>query len=245
MYVFVQEGTVYASTGWVASVEDSGDFDVGVDDITFIQFSGAGTYLAGDALGITGSTFNVLVAAAGGIEISADALQIKSSLAGTGLDYSSGVLSLESTIAGSGLSYTSGVIDLSLAASGGLEVVSDALQLKSTVAGAGLTLTSGVLDIVGTANRITVNSDSIDIASTYVGQNSITTLGTITTGTWDGSTIAANRGGTGLASYAIGDLLVANSTTSLAKLTIGASGTFLQSNGTTLVYGDIDGGTYA
>ncbi len=245
MYVFVQEGTVYASTGWVASVEDSGDFDVGVDDITFIQFSGAGTYLAGDALGITGSTFNVLVAAAGGIEISADALQIKSSLAGTGLDYSSGVLSLESTIAGSGLSYTSGVIDLSLAASGGLEVVSDALQLKSTVAGAGLTLTSGVLDIVGTANRITVNSDSVDIASTYVGQNSITTLGTITTGTWDGSTIAANRGGTGLASYAIGDLLVANSTTSLAKLTIGASGTVLQSNGTTLVYGDIDGGTYA
>jgi hypothetical protein len=245
MYVFVQEGTVYASTGWVASVEDSGAFDVGVDDITFIQFSGAGTYLAGDALGITGSTFNVLVAAAGGIEISADALQLKSSLAGTGLDYSAGVLSLESTIAGSGLSYTSGVIDLSLAASGGLEVVSDALQLKSTVAGAGLTLTSGVLDIVGTANRISVDSDSIDIASTYVGQTSITTLGTITTGTWNASTIAANRGGTGLTSYSIGDLLVANSSTSLAKLTIGASGSVLQSNGTTLVYGDIDGGTYA
>ena len=245
MYVFVQEGTVYASTGWVASVEDSAAFDVGVDDITFIQFSGAGTYLAGDALGITGSTFNVLVAAAGGIEISADALQLKSSLAGTGLDYSAGVLSLESTIAGSGLSYTSGVIDLSLAASGGLEVVSDALQLKSTVAGAGLTLTSGVLDIGGTSNRITINSDSIDIASTYVGQTSITTLGTITTGTWNGSTIAANRGGTGQSSYSVGDLLIASGATALSKLTIGTSGSVLQSNGTTLVYGDIDGGTYA
>jgi hypothetical protein len=97
MYVFVQEGTVYASTGWVASVEDSGDFDVGVDDITFIQFSGAGTYLAGDALGITGSTFNVLVAAAGGIEISADALQLKSTVAGDGLTYSAGVITAVGT----------------------------------------------------------------------------------------------------------------------------------------------------
>jgi hypothetical protein len=145
MYVFVQEGTVYASTGWVASVEDSGDFDVGVDDITFIQFSGAGTYLAGDALGITGSTFNVLVAAAGGIEISADALQLKSSVAGDGLTYS-----------------------------------------------------AGVVTAVGTANRISISADAIDIASTYVGQSSITTLGTIGTGTWQGTIIGPTYGGTGV-----------------------------------------------
>ena len=34
-------------------------------------------------------------------------------------------------------------------------------------------------------------------ASTYVGDDSITTLGTITTGTWNGSTIAVANGGTG------------------------------------------------
>ena len=110
MYVFVQEGTTYASTGWVATVEDFADFDVGVDDITFTQFSGAGTYLAGDGLTITGSTFNV----------------------------------------------------------------------------------------VGTADRITANADSVDIASTYVGQSSITTLGTITTGTWQGSVVGPTYGGTGV-----------------------------------------------
>jgi hypothetical protein len=33
-------------------------------------------------------------------------------------------------------------------------------------------------------------------ASTYVGDDSITTLGTITTGTWNGSTIAIANGGT-------------------------------------------------
>jgi hypothetical protein len=242
-FVFVEEGTLNADSGFVV-VSDS-PLTIGTDPIVWTLFSASGTLIAGNGLSKNGYTLEINVAANGGIELSADALQLKSSLAGTGLDYSAGVLSLESTIAGSGLSYTSGVIDLSLAASGGLEVVSDALQLKSTVAGAGLTLTSGVLDIVGTADRITVNADSIDIASTYVGQSSITTLGTITTGTWNASTIAVNRGGTGLTSYSVGDLLVANGTTSLAKLTIGTVGKVLQSNGTTLVYGDVDGGTYA
>jgi hypothetical protein len=64
-------------------------------------------------------------------------------------------------------------------------------------AGAGLTKTGNTVDVIGTADRITVNSDSIDIASTYVGQNTITTLGTVTTGTWSATTIAVNKGGTG------------------------------------------------
>ena len=57
-------------------------------------------------------------------------------------------------------------------------------------AGDGLTKNGNTIDAVGTANRITVNADSIDIASTYVGQSTITTLGTITTGVWNGTTIA-------------------------------------------------------
>ncbi len=65
-------------------------------------------------------------------------------------------------------------------------------------AGAGLTKTGNTIDAVGTSNRITVNADSIDIASTYVGQTSITTLGTIGTGTWNGSVIGATYGGTGV-----------------------------------------------
>lgn len=63
-------------------------------------------------------------------------------------------------------------------------------------AGAGLTKTGNTIDAVGTSNRITVNADSIDIASTYVGQASITTLGTVATGTWSATTIAVNKGGT-------------------------------------------------
>ena len=65
-------------------------------------------------------------------------------------------------------------------------------------AGAGLTKSGNTIDVIGTANRITVAADSVDIASTYVGQTSITTLGTIGTGTWQGTIVGATYGGTGV-----------------------------------------------
>lgn len=147
-------------------------------------------------------------------------------------------------VAGVGLQKVGNEISVNVATTGGIEIVSDNLQLKSSVAGAGLTYLNGVLDLIGTANRITVNADSVDIAATYPGQASITTLGTVTTGTWNGSVLTAQYGGTGLSSFTVGDLLVANGTTSFAKLGLGQDGKILQSNGTGLVYADIDGGIY-
>jgi hypothetical protein len=69
--------------------------------------------------------------------------------------------------------------------------------LGQITAGDGLTKTGNTLNVVGTADRITANGDSVDIASTYVGQNTITTLGTIATGVWNGTDIAVADGGTG------------------------------------------------
>lgn len=98
-------------------------------------------------------------------------------------------------------------------------------------AGAGLTKTGNTIDVVGTTNRITVNADSIDISSAYVGQTSIVTLGTVTTGTWSATAIAADKGGTGQTSYAVGDLLYANTTSTLARLADVATGNALISGG--------------
>ena len=69
---------------------------------------------------------------------------------------------------------------------------------STATAGAGLVQNGNAYDVAGTLNRITVNADSVDIASTYVGQTSITTLGTIATGTWQGTLIGATYGGTGV-----------------------------------------------
>ena len=67
-------------------------------------------------------------------------------------------------------------------------------DITSVVAGAGMTggATSGAatLNVIGTADKVTVSADAVTIASTYVGQTSITTLGTIATGTWQGTAVA-------------------------------------------------------
>lgn len=52
--------------------------------------------------------------------------------------------------------------------------------------------------------------------------------------------LAANLGGTGFASYAIGDMLYADSTTTLAKRVIGTNNYILKSNGTNPVWGQLD-----
>ena len=241
LFLFVEEGTLNADNGYV--ITSDAPLTVGTDPIVFTQFSGAGMIVAGAALTKTGNTLDVQVAANGGIEIASDALQLKSSLAGDGLAYSSGVLSLASSSAGAGLAYTTGVLSVNV--QNGIEITSDALQLASSVAGAGLTYSSGVLAIGGTADRITVSTDSIDIASTYVGQNSITTLGTITTGVWNGTAIGTGYGGTGLTSYTTGDLIYASATNTLSKRAAGTDGQILQMNSSGVpVWGDIDGGTY-
>ena len=55
-FVFVSGGTLYNSTGWV---QENNITTLGTDPISWIQFSGAGTYFAGFGLGLDGTTFNV------------------------------------------------------------------------------------------------------------------------------------------------------------------------------------------
>lgn len=103
-------------------------------------------------------------------------------------------------------------------------------------AGNGLTKTGNTLAVGGTANRITVGSTTVDIASTYVGQTSITTLGTITTGTWQGTTIAVNQGGTGATTAAAARTnlgAVGKYAATLGALTAGVESTITHSLGTT------------
>jgi hypothetical protein len=57
-------------------------------------------------------------------------------------------------------------------------------------------------------------------------------LGTITSGTWNGTAILTTYGGTGLTTYTAGDLPYYASGTALSKLGIGANGYILTSNGT-------------
>jgi hypothetical protein len=171
--VFILEGTTYGKSGWVQGNHYLSSFS----GQQWVQFTGGGSYSDGDGLTLTGSTFSVNVEPDGGIEIAADNL-----------------------------------------------------QLKSSIAGAGLTFTSGVLDVIGTTDRIVVANDAIDISSSYTGQSSITTLGTVTTGTWSANTLIESVGGTNQTSYTKGDILYASANNTLSKLAAGNTGQSLQIN---------------
>lgn len=84
----------------------------------------------------------------------------------------------------------------------------------SYTAGNGLQLAGQQFSVVGTTNRISVSGAGVDIAATYVGQTSITTLGTITTGVWNGTAVPVLYGGTGA------------TTATAARTNLGATGKF-------------------
>ena len=76
---------------------------------------------------------------------------------------------------------------------------------ETTISGGGLTLTPAHdLSLIGTADRVSVSGTGIDIAATYVGQASISTVGNITNpeAQWNGQFITIERGGTGATSVA-------------------------------------------
>lgn len=192
MFVFVEEGTSNDNCGFVLT--NNGTITLGTTALTFTLFSSSGSLIAGNGLTKNGYTLELVVAA-----------------------------------------------------SGGLEIVADALQLKSTVAGAGLTYSSGILAVGGTTNRITINADSVDIASTYAGQTSITTLGTIATGTWQGSAVAVSYGGTGRSTLTARNVLFGDGTNAVGLSgSSSIDGSFLREDASGNPYWSnvIDGGTY-
>jgi hypothetical protein len=73
-FTFIESGTTLADTGWVCTSNQGGTIDV--TSITWSQFSGAGSYIAGSGLQLIGNTFSVkpngttLDASASGLKIS-------------------------------------------------------------------------------------------------------------------------------------------------------------------------------
>ena len=56
-YTFIEQGSTQADTGWVCTSNQGGT--LGTTAITWVQFSGAGSYAAGTGLTLTGTTFSI------------------------------------------------------------------------------------------------------------------------------------------------------------------------------------------
>ena len=111
-------------------------------------------------------------------------------------------------------------------------------------AGAGLTKTGNSMAANVDDSSIAISGDALQIKSNYVGQSSITTLGTIGTGTWNGAVIAdayvnnalTISGGTVNGSVIGGTTPAAGTFTTLTANTslVGTLGTAAQANVTSL-----------
>jgi len=75
---------------------------------------------------------------------------------------------------------------------------------------------------------------------TSLPTTSITSLGTIATGVWNGTPITPAFGGTGLTAITAGSLLVGSAGNTMTALTIGTSNQILMSDGTSPVWTDSD-----
>ena len=71
-YVFVEQGTANAESGWVCSVDQGGT--LGTTAVTWVQFSGAGQITAGAGMTKTGNTLDV--GSGAGIQVNADSIQV-------------------------------------------------------------------------------------------------------------------------------------------------------------------------
>lgn len=139
---------------------------------------------------------------------------------------------------------TSGDVTLKVAAAAGTATVFQLPADNGTntyvlqTNGSGITswvapATGTVTSVSGTANRITSTGGAtpvIDIAATYVGQTSITTLGTVTTGTWSAGAIIGRPTMT-LGSDATGDIYYRDAGGQLTRLGIGSSTNVLTVSG--------------
>lgn len=74
-FMFVEEGTAYADSGWVCTNNVGSDV-VGTNDLVFVQFSGAGSITAGFGLTKTGNTIDV-VAGDNSMTILTDSIAVK------------------------------------------------------------------------------------------------------------------------------------------------------------------------
>lgn len=226
IYVVTDVGS--GSTNWILTRSSDADTYVinsanGLSEgsTVFVQqgATGAGeTYTCSTSGTITFGTTNITFA-----QISS--AQIYS--AGTGLTLSGTQFSITNTGTAGTYGSTSTVPVFTTNAQGQVTSVTNTAITITSSAVSGLAASA----TTDTTNAANITSGTLPVARLNGSYTGITGVGTLAAGTWNGGVIAAAYGGTGQSSYAVGDLLYADTTTSLAKLADIVSGNALLSGG--------------
>jgi len=192
-YVFVEIGTTLADTAWVCTSDTGGT--LGSTSITWVQFGGAGTYVAGTGLTLTGNSFAITSPVAttiGGTGLTSigSANQVLGVNTGaTGLEY-------KTVTAGTAISVTPAAGSITIANTGVTSAIAGTAISVSGATGAVTITNTGVTALAGTANQITSSGSTGSLTLSLPSTLVIPGYLQVTTGLYQSTSAAVSAAGT-------------------------------------------------
>lgn len=221
--VFVQQGTVNADTGWV---QTNTIVTVGTTAVTWVQFSGSSTYVAGDGLLLTGNTFSVNMGAGittlpsdeVGLDIeSGKAVQLTSALTGgqltlvlDGAGITSGL-----TQSASGLKIAAGGVTNAMLVNPGITINGDSGTQNSVDLGETFLIAGTSAQGISTA--VSANTITITAADATTSSKGVASFDSANFDVTSGA-VSLKAGGVDLTTDVTGTLPVANGGTGVSSL---------------------------
>lgn len=246
-YFFVQEGTPGSGESYVCNTD--GVIVFGTTAITFALFSTAPQYIVESPLDLTGNTLSlagIVSATHGGTGTNTVTTGdlLYGSAPNTWSKLAAGSQYRVLTMGASAPEWNAVALNQTNAVSGSLGATNGGTGQSSYTVG-DLLYSSATNTLSKLAGNTTTTKKYLNQTGTGSASQA-PTWGTIDASDIASGTLAVARGGTGLSSYAVGDIVYASGTGTLARLADVATGNVLLSGGTNTapVYGKVNLGTH-